>query len=164
MILLASDHAGYNLKSFLVHQLSADHPVIDLGTNSEIAVDYPDLARLLSLYMKQNKGIKDNLQNHTSDNSSPSDSDTIGILICGSGIGMSITANRFPWIRAALCSSVEHAVLARQHNNANVLVMGEKFTDKILALEITKAFLVTKDSDEERHRRRIKKITSCYTT
>ncbi|CAL7959729.1 putative sugar phosphate isomerase RC0402 [Alphaproteobacteria bacterium] len=148
-IAIASDHAGFALKQFLVGTLAnvsryyeknkneneysantdealgvnGKYNIIDLGTDSTQLTDYPDYAILLADYMKKHKGI--------------------GILICGSGIGMSIAANRHHWIRAALCHNTEYAKLAREHNNANVLVLGAKYTADKAASEIVKTFLNT---------------------
>ena len=103
-LFIASDHAGYELKSFLLDQLR-EYNVIDLGTDSSDSVDYPDFANALSVSIKSFEDF--------------------GILICGTGIGISIAANRHSHIRAALCEDVERAKLAREHNNANVIVFGQ---------------------------------------
>ncbi len=138
-IILASDHAGFNLKeqikSFL---LKKRKKVLDLGTNSNKSVDYPDFAHRLSIKMK-----KKNNQ--------------FGILICGSGIGMDMTANKHKNIRAALCNNTKAAKLSRQHNNANVITIGARFIKKNLALKCVNTFITT-DFEGGRHLRRIKKI------
>ena len=104
-ITIACDHAGYDLKNALKKEiLNMGFEVIDCGTNSSESVDYPDFAKLAVDNILQNKS-------------------NIAVLICGSGIGMSITANRFKGIRAALCRNVDDAKLARQHNNANILAL-----------------------------------------
>ena len=106
IITIACDHAGYDLKNALKKEiLNMGFEVIDCGTNSSVSVDYPDFAKL----------AVDNILKKKSD---------IAVLICGSGIGMSITANRFNGIRAALCRNANDAKLARQHNNANILALG----------------------------------------
>ncbi len=122
---IASDHAGLDLKSQLYeYLLSEGHDVVDLGAESRESVDYPDYAVCLSAGIQ--KGEYDR-----------------GILVCGTGIGMSIVANRFKGVRAALCNHVTLARLARQHNNANVLTLGGRMTGVDLAKEIVKIFLET---------------------
>jgi ribose 5-phosphate isomerase B len=137
-LLIASDHAGFDLKEFLVAELTKlNFSIKNLGCHSALeSVDYPDFAKKMCEQNKQ---------------------DDVGILICGSGIGMSISANRFKKIRAALCLDEEMARLSRAHNDANVLCLGARFTDKSLALKITKIFLSTK-FDGGRHIARINKI------
>ena len=138
-IILSSDHGGYELKekvkSFLIDN---NFEYEDLGCSSLEPVDYPDFAKLLS------KKIKD--QN-----------DSKGILFCGTGIGISMAANRFPHIRAALCTSVEMASKSRKHNDANVLALGGRILEEKLALEIVKEFLQT-DFEAGRHSLRVDKI------
>ena len=138
-IVLASDHAGFKLKGeikkFLIRK---SNKVLDLGTNNTDSVDYPDLAHLLSKKMKKDKK-------------------QIGILICGSGIGMNITANRHKNIRAALCYNTKSAKLSRQHNNANVMAIGARLTRKNVAIKCVNTFINT-DFIGGRHLRRIKKI------
>ena len=102
-ILIASDHAGYKLKKILIQELQGEIKFDDLGPFSEDSVDYPDYARKLSKKIDLKK-------------------DLLGVLICGSGIGMSMVANRFKNVRAALCMNNKMSMLARQHNNANILV------------------------------------------
>ena len=140
-IVIASDHAGFALKQSLVEYTNElGLQVEDLGTNSEESVDYPDFAARLACYMSKNK-------------------DTVGILICGSGIGMSIAANRFSFIRAALVRNTEDAVLCRQHNNANVLILGGRITNKDDARHILNAFLHTEFSGG-RHTARVEKLST----
>jgi len=140
-ILIASDHAGFALKQYLLGEIfSKDLKIEDLGAYSDEAVDYPDLAKILC-----EKIIK----NHS----------CFGILICGSGIGMSIAANRFKGIRAALCYSSKAAKLARQHNDANVLVLGSRFINQDRALQTVNTFLSEK-FEGGRHERRIEIINS----
>ncbi len=138
-VILASDHAGFNLKKeikkFLIKKRKK---VLDLGTNSNDSVDYPDFAHKLS------KKIKNN-HHH------------FGILICGSGIGMDMSANKHKNIRAALCYNLKSTKLSREHNNANVMAIGARFTKKKLALKCVNTFLNTKFSGG-RHLRRVKKI------
>ena len=105
-IIIASDHAGYELKSKIISNL-LDLEFYDLGTKNSDSVDYPDYAVKLVNALSKNK-------------------DSLGVLICGSGIGMSMVANRFRDIRAALCLNSEMAMLSRQHNDANILVLGSR--------------------------------------
>lgn len=178
MILIASDHAGYNLKLYLIAQLSEYYPILDLGTNNSLdPVDYPDLACKLAKHLKGldtpesiDKSLSNTAFNCTAVNelrttnqekscfSKPAERGNKGILICGSGIGMCMAANRFAWVRAALCNSTEEALLARQHNNANVITLGERLTTKDQALKIIQLFLSTNFSEEARHIRRINKL------
>ena len=138
-IVLASDHAGFKLKENIKFYLRKKmNKVIDLGTNSTNSVDYPDYAHLLSKKMKKNNN-------------------QFGILICGTGIGMDITANRHKNIRAALCYNVKSAKLSREHNNANVITLGARLTKKKVALKCINVFLNT-DFKGGRHLKRIKKI------
>ena len=138
-IILASDHAGYGLKKEIKNYLIRKrNKVLDLGTNNTNSVDYPDFAHLLAKQMKKNKK-------------------QIGILICGSGVGMSITANKYKNIRAALCHNVKTAKLSREHNNANVIAIGSRMTKKKIALKCIGTFLNT-NFKGGRHLRRINKI------
>ena len=138
-VILASDHAGFKLKEeikkFLIKKKKK---VMDLGTKKNNSVDYPDYAHLLSKKMKKSK-------NH------------FGILICGTGIGMSMVANKHKNIRAALCYNTKSTKLSRQHNNANVMTIGARLTKKNIALKCVSTFLGT-DFDGGRHLRRVKKI------
>ena len=137
-VVLASDHAGFNLKEeikkFLIKKRKE---VLDLGTKNAKSVDYPDYAHLLSRKMKNNKN-------------------QLGILICGSGTGMSMAANKHKNIRAALCYDTKSAKLSRLHNNANVMTIGSRLIKKKVALECVSTFLNT-DFDGGRHSRRVKK-------
>ena len=138
-VILASDHAGFKLKEEIkIFLIKKRKIVVDLGTNSTNSVDYPDFAHRLSKKIKKN-------------------GDQFGILICGSGIGMGMTANRHKNIRAALCYNVVSAKLSRKHNNANVMTVGSRLTKKNVALKCVKAFLNTK-FEGGRHLRRVKKI------
>ena len=139
-ILIAADHGGIKLKSDLVKFLKKLHvSVKDLGTNSEDSVDYPDYAIKLAKTVGKSKSQK-------------------GILICKSGIGMAISANKVKGVRAALCLNKKMAELSRQHNNSNVLVLGAGFVPSKKAEGIVKAWLGAK-FEGGRHERRIKKIT-----
>ena len=138
-IFLSSDHAGFELKEIVKNFLIDNHfDCEDLGCSSLEPVDYPDFAKLLS------KKIKDK-------------NNSMGILFCGTGIGISMAANRFPHIRAALCTSVEMASKSRKHNDANVLALGGRILEDKLALEIVKEFLQT-DFEAGRHSLRVDKI------
>ena len=138
-VVLASDHAGFNLKEeikkFLIKKRKE---VLDLGTKNAKSVDYPDYAHLLSRKMKNNKN-------------------QLGILICGSGTGMSMAANKHKNIRAALCYDTKSAKLSRLHNNANVMTIGSRLIKKNVALKCVNIFLKT-NFDGGRHSRRVKKI------
>lgn len=139
MILIASDHAGFALKQHLAAFLaSLGHEVRDLGVESERSVDYPDFAHRLAAAISA--GEADN-----------------GILICGTGLGMSMTANRHPGIRAAVCHDAYTAEMARRHNDANVLCMGGRVTGPAIAEQMVAIFLAT-PFEGGRHRRRVGKI------
>lgn len=134
-----SDHAGFELKEFLKDKIKAEgYEVVDYGTHIKKSVDYPDYAEKLARGI-QNKEI------------------TLGVLVCGTGLGMSIAANKYKGIRAARCCTIQDAVLARQHNDANVLTLGGRLLGDELALEITKVFLETPFL-KGRHLRRVNKI------
>ena len=135
-IFIASDHAGYPLKQNLINKFS--DKLINLGTESEESVDYPDFAHELTSQI----------------NSFP---DSLGILICGSGVGMSIAANRDPNIRAGLVHNAELAKLIKQHNNANVLILPGRFIDVQEAIKCVENFLNT-EFELGRHKKRIDKI------
>ena len=136
-LLIASDHAGYDLKKALIDNMD-ENLFEDLGTNSNESVDYPDYAIKVINIIKKNPYKK-------------------GILICGSGIGMSITANRHIGIRAALCFNPEMAELTRKHNDANILVLPGRFMDINTAKSCIDNFINT-DFDGNRHVNRLKKI------
>ena len=137
-IYIASDHAGFKLKSSILSKFSKKKKIIDLGPNSSISVDYPDYAKKLSKKIASNKG-------------------SLGILICGSGMGMAITANKIKNVRAALCYSNKNTKLSRLHNNANIITLGERLISKNKAINLIKIFLRTK-FEGGRHLRRIKKM------
>lgn len=138
MIGIASDHAGYELKEYLKKNMSKEMEFIDFGTKSAESVDYPDFAHQLALRVSNGELMK-------------------GILICGTGNGMSMTANKYPDVRAALCWNVDIARLARQHNDANIVVLPARFIEKEYALEIVDTFFST-SFEGGRHQRRIDKI------
>lgn len=139
-IFLGSDHAGYGLKSSINNYLSKDHyKILDCGTYDESSVDYPDFAyKTLEEVIKYENGV--------------------GILICGSGIGMSIAANRHPKIRAALCHNELLAQLSREHNDANVLVLGARYLSSNDAFNIIDKFLNTPFAGG-RHENRVLKLS-----
>jgi ribose 5-phosphate isomerase B len=138
-ILFGCDHGGFDLKRLLAaHARSLGHEVIDVGPHSADAVDYPDFAHDLVRRL------------------SARDADC-GVLVCGTGIGMSIAANRHKGIRAALCHDAFTAEAARRHNNANVLCLGGRTTGPGVALQMLETFLST-PFDGGRHERRVEKI------
>ena len=138
-VVLASDHAGFNLKEEIKNFLiKKKEKILDLGTKNTNSVDYPDYAHLLSKKMKKDKN-------------------QLGILICGSGTGMSIVANKHKNIRAALCYNTKSAKLSRLHNDANVMTLGSRLIKKNAALKCVNTFLKT-NFDGGRHLRRVKKI------
>ncbi|MBZ7984788.1 RpiB/LacA/LacB family sugar-phosphate isomerase [Campylobacter sp. Cr9] len=123
-IYFANDHAATKLKFDLIDYFSKDYECINLGCNSDESVDYPDYANKLANELKNNPN-------------------SIGVIICGTGIGISIAANRHSHIRAALCHSKEYAQLAREHNDANVISLGARFIDFDLAKELILTFINT---------------------
>ena len=134
-IYIASDHGGYDMKLKLINYFPS---LIDLGTNSSESVDYPDFAHKLTSEVLQNDK-------------------SLGILICGTGVGMSIAANRKKGIRAGLANSIEITRLIRQHNDANVLVIPGRFMSEKEAKKCVKTFLETQ-FEAGRHKQRIEKI------
>lgn len=140
MIYIANDHGGVALKNKIVDLLLAEgYEVENLGTDTESAVDYPVYAKMLAKKIQNDHSSK-------------------GILICGTGIGISIAANRFSNVRCALCHDVFSARATREHNDANVLALGARVIGEGLALTIVKEFLNTDFSNDERHINRIKQI------
>ena len=135
IIAIASDHGGFALKETIKEYLrSRNIKFVDLGTNSEESVDYPIYGKACAEAVASGKADR-------------------GIVCCGTGIGISIAANKVKGIRCGLCTSVEMAELTRKHNNANMLAMGGRTTDPALAIEITKAWLDT-EFEGGRHKRR----------
>ena len=140
-IFMASDHAGINLRQSLAQVLrDMGHIVHDLGPETDARVDYPDYGAALAKAMKAVPDAK-------------------GVLVCGSGIGISIAANRFSWIRAALCHDVTTARLSRQHNNANVIAFGERLIGEATAIDALTAFLAT-EFEGGRHEGRVDKLSA----
>ena len=138
-ICIASDHAGYklkeNIKDFLIKK---NVSIFDLGQMNENSVDYPDYAKKVANRVKANKS-------------------DIGILVCGSGTGMAISANKIKDIRAAVCYNNQSTRLSRLHNNANIISLGSRLTKKNTAIKLVSIFLNTK-FEGGRHLRRVKKI------
>jgi len=138
-IFISSDHAGYNLKEQIKKKFSNQFMFQDLGTNnSKISVNYPDFAHKLCKEISKN-------------------SSNMGILVCGSGMGMSMAANRHKKIRAAVCYSLKNTKLSRLHNNANIITLGSRLTNKNTAFKCIEAFMNTK-FEGCRHKKRVKKI------
>ena len=138
-IFIASDHAGFILKKAIVQKFSKKISFIDLGSDDSIkSVNYPDYAHKLCLKVIKKKS-------------------NIGVLICGSGMGMAMAANKHKKIRAALCYSVKNAKLSRLHNDANVITLGSRLTNKKIAFNCLNAFLNTK-FEGGRHIKRVEKI------
>ena len=148
-IAIGSDHAGYDYRQMLIEHLRAQgHEVVDCGCPDKSSCDYP-------VYAKQ---VCDKVLADAGTNAGPGDVPvSYGILICGTGIGMSITANHVPGIRAALCGDCFSAEMCRRHNNANILAMGERVTGPGLAMKICDIFLDT-PFDGGRHARRVEKM------
>jgi ribose 5-phosphate isomerase B len=138
-VAIGCDHAGFALKEALKKALRGKGlNVLDLGTTSEESVDYPDFGKAVAEAVASGKAGR-------------------GVAVCGSGIGMSIAANRNPKVRAALCTSGEMAALARAHNDANVLALGARLIDEGTALECLEKFLAT-PFEGGRHQRRVQKL------
>lgn len=140
-IAVASDHAGYDLKSALKQELEAmGHEIVDLGTHSRDSVDYPDFGYAVALALREGKADR-------------------GVLVCGSGVGISIAANRYPEVRAALIHDPLGARLARQHNDANVICFGGRVIEVGVAGECLRVFLETQ-FDGGRHNTRVEKLSN----
>ena len=137
---LASDHAGFklkeNIKNFLIKKKKIK--IVDLGPQNDNSVDYPDFAKKIARYVSSKKS-------------------NIGILVCGSGTGMAMSANKFKRIRAAVCYNKASTSLSRKHNNANILALGSRLTKNSTALTLVNVFLSTK-FEGGRHLRRVKKV------
>ena len=138
-ITIASDHAGYDLKNYLVKEIiNMGFKVIDLGTNSNDSVDYPDFAKMVCNDLSKADANR-------------------GILICGSGQGMAMVANKYKGIRAALCVTEEMVELARAHNDANVLTIGARLVNEATAISCVDKFFST-PFEGDRHIKRVNKI------
>jgi RpiB/LacA/LacB family sugar-phosphate isomerase len=141
LIVVGSDHAGYDLKQFVIQGLKAQgHDVLDVGTDSTVAVDYPDFAAKVGRAVLAHDAER-------------------GILICGSGIGASVAANKIRGVRAGLCHDTYSAHQGVEHDNMNVLVLGSRVIGTETARECVNAFLNAKFTGEERHARRLGKIS-----
>jgi ribose 5-phosphate isomerase B len=139
-IAIASDHAGPDLKEVFRTELEArGYKVLDLGTHGAESVDYPDFGKAVGDAVASGQAER-------------------GVVICGTGIGISIAANRIPGIRAAVCHDVTSAKLAREHNDANVMALGVRLVGPEVALDCLDAFFTTEFSGGERHVRRIGKL------
>ena len=138
-VCIASDHAGFDLKEEIKnHLINKNVSIFDMGPYDDKSVDYPDFAKKLGNRIKFKKS-------------------DVGILVCGSGTGMAISANKIKTIRAAVCYNLRSTRLSRQHNNANIIALGSRLTNKKLSLKLVEAFLNTK-FEGGRHLRRVKKI------
>ena len=137
-ISIGNDHAGVDYKNYIIKNLEEKYNIVNHGTDDTDSVDYPDFAHPVSL----------DIDNRKSD---------FGVLICGSGNGVAMTANKYKKVRAALCWSEEIAKLAKQHNNANVVCIPARFISKEDALQIVRSFIDTK-FEGGRHERRVNKI------
>jgi RpiB/LacA/LacB family sugar-phosphate isomerase len=142
IVAIAADHAGYALKQELITSLgSLGHEVEDLGTHGPEPVDYPDVAEHLARAVQSGAVER-------------------GVLICGSGVGASVAANKLPGIRAGLCHDTYSAHQGVEHDDVNVLVLGARVIGIELARELVRAFLEARFTHEERHERRLAKITT----
>ena len=137
-IAIASDHRGYNLKTKLIKYLENSYEVLDLGTNSEEEVDFPEFGIALGEAIKNKEA-------------------ELGIAMCGTGIGISIAANKVKGIMCAKISTPEEAKLAKEHNNANVIAISGKISEE-QAIEMIDIFLTSTPNEEEKYQRRINKI------
>lgn len=140
-IYLSSDHAGGALRrTIAAHLIDLGHGIEDLGPATDESVDYPDYGAKLAKAMQE-------------------DPDSRGVAVCGSGVGISIAVNRFPWMRAALVGDATAARLCREHNDANVLAFGERLTGVAVALDCVDIFMKT-EFEGGRHARRVDKLES----
>jgi RpiB/LacA/LacB family sugar-phosphate isomerase len=139
-VALGADHAGFELKERIKAFLAeAGHEVVDLGTHGTAAVDYPDFAEAVGLAVRDRRAER-------------------GIILCGSGVGASVAANKIPGVRAGLCHDHYSAHQGVQHDDINVLVLGGRVVGEAVALELVTAFLDARFSGDERHRRRLDKV------
>jgi RpiB/LacA/LacB family sugar-phosphate isomerase len=139
-ITIGSDHAGFELKKLLIDHLQASgHQIKDVGTNSTAPVDYPDFSEAVGLSVLRGDSER-------------------GILICGSGVGASVAANKIPGIRAGLCHDTYSAHQGVEHDNTNVLVLGSRIIGAELAKDLCTAYINARFTGEERHVRRLAKI------
>jgi RpiB/LacA/LacB family sugar-phosphate isomerase len=141
-IVVGSDHGGYSLKRDVVAWLRQDgHDVLDVGTDSVEAVDYPDFAEAVAAAVIDGCAER-------------------GVLICGSGVGACIAANKIPGVRAAICHDAYSAHQGVEHDNMNILVLGGRIVGTALALDLVRAFVAARYTAEERHARRLAKVTA----
>jgi len=139
-VALGADHAGFDLKERIkAHLIKLGHDAVDLGTHSKDPVDYPDFAEAVGLAVRDKKAER-------------------GILVCGSGVGASVAANKIRGVRAGICHDHYSAHQGVEHDDVNVLVLGGRIVGEALALELVEAFLQAKFTAEERHRRRLEKV------
>ena len=140
-IAVAADHAGYDLKEIVAeHLLSRGHEVLNLGVNTAaVPSDYPDAATAVAEALRNGKAER-------------------GVLMCGSGVGVSVAANKYPGIRAAVCHDTYSAHQGVEHDQMNVLVLGGRIIGEALARDLVDAFVGAQFSDEERHVRRLNKV------
>ena len=144
-IAVGSDHAGFALKQEVAECLRREgHEVIDVGTHSTAPVDYPDSAEAVGNAVREGKAER-------------------GVLVCGSGVGASAAANKLPGIRAAICHDAYSAHQGVEHDDMNVLVLGGRIVGPALALELVRTFVAARFSNEERHVRRLRKLTALET-
>ena len=139
-IAVGADHAGFGLKQELARKLRDEgHEVEDLGTDSEQPADYPDFAEAVGLAVAQGRAER-------------------GIVVCGSGVGASVAANKLPGVRAGLCHDTYSARQGVEHDDVNVLVLGSRVVGSAVARELVSVFLAARFSQEERHLRRLAKV------
>ena len=144
-VAISADHAGFETKQQLVTALTElGYTITDLGTNSTEPVDYPDFAEAVAQAIRSSQVER-------------------GIIVCGSGAGVSIVANKFPGVRAAVCHDLYTAHQAVEHDDLNVLCLGARVINPKLALEITENFLKARFTGEDRHRRRLDKLLAVET-
>jgi len=141
-IVVGSDHAGFDLKTHIVTYLrDLGYQVVDVGTHSSAPVDYPDYAEVVGVALREDRADR-------------------AVLICGSGVGASVAANKLPGIRAGLCHDTYSAHQGVEHDDMNVLVLGARVIGAEMARELVRAFVVAVFSGEERHRRRLEKVNA----
>lgn len=139
-VAIGADHAGYRYKELLAELLrESGHEVLDLGTDSEDSVDYPDYARAVAAAVAEDRAER-------------------GVLVCGSAVGVCIVANKVPGIRAGVCHDTYSAAQAVEHDDMNVLCLGERVVGIELARAVLRAFMAAEFSGEPRHRRRLEKL------
>ncbi|HZP57497.1 MAG TPA: ribose 5-phosphate isomerase B [Dehalococcoidia bacterium] len=137
---VAADHAGFPLKRVIIDELARQgHAVLDLGTDSEAPVDYPDFARAIGDAVASGRADR-------------------GVLVCGSGVGASVAANKIPGIRCAVCHDTYSAHQGVEHDDMNVLALGARVIGPEVAVELVRAFAAAEFSGEERHVRRLRKV------